>query len=116
MAFRSGHMQARAVLSGSVGERVDKHADGHIRGTVLVHLLPDEPGGQRRVQASGGDHLDYIADDHHAVGHLLRPAAHGGGQRQPSERETLFFCQRSETGLEIRTLVPRLNTNDKNFI
>lgn len=64
-------MQARAVLPRSVRERFDKHPNGHIGGTVPVHMLPNESGGQRRVQASGGRHMAHIADDHGAVGHIL---------------------------------------------
>lgn len=71
MAFRIGYLQARAILPGSVGERVDKHVDGHIRREVLIHLFPNEPGGQRGLQASGRCYMDCIADDYDAVGHIL---------------------------------------------
>lgn len=82
MASGTGHMQTRAVLSRSIRKRFDKHADGHIRGEVFVHLLPHEPGGKRRLQASRGHHMDNIAHDNHAVGYILRSATDGGGQRQ----------------------------------
>lgn len=64
-------MQTRAVLPRGVGKRFDKHPDGHIRGKMFVHLLSNEPGGQRRLQASGRYHMDHIAHNHHAVGHIL---------------------------------------------
>lgn len=45
VAFGTGHMQTCAVLSRGVRERFDKHVDGHLRGKMLVHLLPHESGG-----------------------------------------------------------------------
>jgi len=71
VAFRIGYLQTRAILSRSIGKRVDKHVDGDIRRKVLIHLLPDESGGKRHLQASGRNHMDRIVDDHNAMGNIL---------------------------------------------
>lgn len=104
MASGTGHMQTRAVLPRGVGERLDKHLDGHIRGEMFVHLLSDEPGGQRRLQASGRHYMDRIAHHHHAVGHILRPAANGGGQRQSG---IILFAFIVHTGLMMTNFTRR---------